>query len=131
MSLPLLTAADLRRIGTQSQAADGGVRCPACGGLDCPGWEALPGGFDADVLEAVGTLRDPDLYEPTYEEHHPGGTRTWDAAAPIAPRSHPYNRSEVWRCRSCQRAFLRWTEVGGYYREDRIRALDPALVVDA
>ena len=128
MSPPLLSADDLRRLGAERRA---GGRCPACGGLHCPGWEALPGGFDVGVLRQVGTLRDPDVDEPTVEEHHPGGTDLWSARAPIAPRFHPYNKSDVWTCATCGRAFLRWTEYGGYYREDRIRELDPALVVDA
>jgi hypothetical protein len=128
MNAPLLTAADLRRIGAERRAAG---RCPACGGLHCPGWEALPGGFDAGVLRQVGTLRDPDVDEPTVEELHPAGTDVWSAQAPIAPRFHPYNKSDVWQCANCSRAFLRWTEYGGYYREDRIRELDPALVVEA
>jgi hypothetical protein len=31
---------------------------------------------------------------------------------------------------ACGRAFLRYTEYGGYYVEPRIRALDPALIVE-
>jgi hypothetical protein len=127
MSAVLLTAADLRRIGAERHDQE---RCPVCGGLQCAGWEAIPGGFDAGGLRQVGTLRDPDVYEPTVEEFHPAGTRTWDATAPIAPAFHPYNKSDVLQCTHCARAFLRWTEYGGYYREDRIRELAPALVVD-
>jgi hypothetical protein len=129
MSAGLLTSQDLRRIA--GERTDSGERCPACGGLHCPGWEAIPGGFDAGVLRQVGTLRDPDVYEPTVEEYHPAGTRTWDANAPIAPAFHPYNKSDVLQCTHCRRAFLRWTEYGGYYREDRIREIDPALVLEA
>ncbi|HZY18739.1 MAG TPA: hypothetical protein VFE82_09665 [Ramlibacter sp.] len=128
MSTPLLGADDLRRLGAERAA---GGRCPCCGGLVCPGWETLPGGFDSGVLRLVGTLRDPQVDEPTLAEHHPGGTRTWSADAPIAPAFHPYNRSDVLQCMACRRAFLRWTEYGGYYREDRIREIDPRLVADA
>jgi hypothetical protein len=128
MSTPRLSTDDLRRIGAERT---GPQPCPACGGLRCPGWEALPGGFDAGVLEQVGTLRDPDVYEPTVEEFHPAGTSTWSPDAPIAPAFHPYNKSEVWRCKTCHRAFLRYTEYGGYYHEQRIRELQPQLVVDA
>lgn len=127
-ALPLLNADDLRRIGAEQRTQE---RCPQCGGLQCVGWEALPGGFDAGGLQAVGTLRDPDIYEPTVEEFHPAGTNAWSPEAPIAPAFHPYNKSEAWQCTACRRAFLRYTEYGGYYREDRIRALDPQLVVDA
>jgi hypothetical protein len=37
----------------------------------------------------------------------------------------------VWRCRSCHRAYLRYTEFGGYYQDERVRELDAALVVEA
>jgi hypothetical protein len=126
---PLLTADDLRGIASERRAQDG--RCPSCGGLSCKAWEALPGGFDARVLEKIGTLRDPAIEDPTLDEHHPDGTHAWSPQAPIAPRFHPYNRSDVWRCPTCHRAFLRYTEYGGYYNEPRIREVTPSLVVDA
>lgn len=128
MNEPPLTADDLRRIGAERCA---GAPCPRCGGLRCPGWEALPGGFDATALQRVGSLRDPSAESPTVEEYHPAGTHGWSPQAPIAPRFHPYNVSEVWQCGACRRAFLRYTEYGGYYTEARIRELDPALVADA
>ena len=89
----------------------------------------MPGGFDASGLQRIGTLRDPDVYEPTVEEYHPGGTHIWSPDAPIAPAFHPANKSDVWRCATCARVFLRYTEYGGYYHEDRIREVAPALVV--
>jgi len=127
MSLPLLAADDLRRLGAQRRA---GERCAQCGGLHCPGWETLPGGFDAGGLRPVGTLRDPQVAEPTVEEYHPGGTSAWSPDAPIAPAFHPFNKSDAWRCTTCARLFLRYTEYGGYYHEERIREVDPALVVN-
>ena len=51
-------------------------------------------------------------------------------AAPIAPAFHPYNRSDAVACVHCGRAFLRYTEAGGYFSDVRLRELDPALVVD-
>jgi hypothetical protein len=104
--------------------------CPACDALACPGWEALPGGFARDALERVGTLRDPAREDPTVAEYHPAGTHAWSPDAPIAPAWFPYNRCDAWRCRTCARAFLRYTEYGGYYTEDRIRELDAALIAD-
>jgi hypothetical protein len=124
--LPLLRARDLRRLAAERHGSD---RCPACGGLQCKGWEALPGGFDAAVLERVGTLRDPQVEDPTVEEYHPAGTDTWSPEAPIAPAFHPFNKSDAWRCTSCHRLFVRYTEYGGYYQEERIREVGPALVV--
>ena len=107
------------------------VDCVACEALVCPGWEAMPGSFARDALERVGTLRDPAVDDPTVAEWHPAGTHAWSAEAPIAPAWFPYNRCDAWRCRTCARAFLRYTEFGGYYNEDRIRELDAGLVVDA
>lgn len=99
--------------------------------LVCPGWESMPGFFDRANLHAVGTLRRPGDEEPTLREHHPAGTNAWSADAPIAPAFFPYNRCDVWQCVVCARAFLRYTEYGGYCEDERVRGLDPALVVDA
>lgn len=127
--VPFLGADDLRRIA--SDRREPAVKCPTCGGLSCKAWEAIPGGFDARVLERIGTLRDPAVDDPTLEEYHPDGTHSWSPEAPIAPRFHPYNKCEAWRCPQCLRAFVRYTEYGGYYNEARIREVASALVVDA
>jgi hypothetical protein len=122
-----LTTSDLvltARIGASA------APCESCRSLVCPGWEALPGSFDRGRLECVGSLRDPDVDSPTVAEFHPGGTHAWSADAPIAPAWFPYNRCDVWRCKSCARAFLRYTEFGGYYTEERIRELDANLIRD-
>lgn len=78
----------------------------------------------------MGTLRKDGDHDPQLAEYHPHGTHSWSDAAPIAPAFAPYNRCEVWRCRQCRRLFLRYTEYGGYYREDRIREVNPALILD-
>ena len=129
MTLPLLEAQALRNLASRQRANEG--RCPGCGGLQCLGWETVPGGFDASRLQAVGTLRDTDVDEPTVEEHHPNGTNAWSPDAPIAPAFHPYNKCEAWQCADCGRAFLRYTEYGGYYNEARIRELRAELVDEA
>jgi hypothetical protein len=123
----LLTAADLIAL---AHARMGDRACAACAALDCAGWEGLPGSVDRGVLEQVGTLRDAAVDDPTVAEYHPAGTHIWSPDAPIAPAWFPYNRCGAWRCRRCARAFLRYTEHGGYYTEDRIRELDARLVVD-
>lgn len=123
---PRLSTAQLLAL---AQGAPSGP-CEACAALVCPGWESLPGGFDGGVLVQVGSLV-TDNEEPTLREHHPQGTHGWSADAPIAPRWFPYNRCGVWQCRRCARAFLRYTEYGGYYTDERIRAVDPALITDA
>jgi hypothetical protein len=76
-------------------------------------------------------LRNGNDEEPPVQEHHPGGTNSWSVDAPIAPAFFPYNRCDIWQCVACGRAFLRYTEFGGYYEDERIRALNLALVDDA
>lgn len=95
------------------------------------GWTTLPLSLQDAQLNEVATLAPPDEMEPTYAEHHPAGTHYASDDAPIALRHFPYNRCTVNRCRTCGRLFLRYQEGGGYFIDQRIRALDPALVVDA
>jgi hypothetical protein len=125
--LPVLDAGELRRLAASRPAAP----CPACAAIRAPGWEAVPASLDRDRLRRVATLRQPGLEDPTLAEHHPGGTHGWSVDAPIAPAFFPYNRCDVWQCVQCGRPFLRYTEYGGYYVEERIREIDPDLVVDA
>jgi len=122
---PQLSPQQLKDI---AQASRGRRGCEACTSLICPGWESLPAGFDERSLRLLGTLRDgPD--EPGWNEYHPHGTRTDSPQAPVAPGYHPYNRCDVHACVGCQRAFLRYTEFGGYYVDHRIRELNPDLIV--
>jgi hypothetical protein len=129
-SPPRLKADDLRRLAGRARTAS---VCKQCAELVCPGWETLPGAFDRARLVQVGTLQveGDDGQEPTVREHHPHGTHGWSVDAPVAPAWYPGNRCTVWQCSGCTRAFLRYTEYGGYYQDERIRALlDPALVDD-
>jgi hypothetical protein len=97
----------------------------------CAGWESMTEDrWPAEQMAPVGTLRDPEAYEPTFEEHHPGGTRYDSPDAPVAVRFFPYNRCDVWRCSVCQRHLMRYTEFGGYYVDHRVRALQPDQIVD-
>lgn len=125
--LPVLGAAALRELAMR-QAGPG---CAACAAIKAPGWEALPGSFDAGALREVATLRQPGVDDPTLEEYHPAGTRSWSPEAPVAPAFFPYNRCGVWQCASCGRPFLRYTEYGGYYVEERIRELHADRIADA
>ncbi|MGI9218643.1 MAG: hypothetical protein ACR2JA_16805 [Hydrogenophaga sp.] len=125
--LPRLQANDLRALAAAAQPG----RCGVCAPLVCAGWDSLPATFDASALQRVGTLRRDDLDQPTLLEHHPRGTHAWSADAPIAPAFFPYNRCDVWVCKACARPYLRYTEYGGYYEDQRIRALDAALLDDA
>jgi len=96
----------------------------------CVGWESLTEErWPAAHMQAVATLRDSDLAEPTFEEQHPDGTRYESADAPVAIQFFPYNRCDIWHCSHCQRHLLRYTEFGGYYVDHRVRALSPNLTL--
>jgi len=107
---------------------DSRTGCQRCAALECKGWESLPGDFDRSSLQRVGTLRDADSDEPTFAEYHPAGTHGWSHNAPIALGWFPYNRCELWQCAGCGRPFLRYTEFGGYYADERIRELQAGLI---
>ena len=119
-------ASELRALQAQAASA---TPC-TCGLGACAGWTPLTEErWPAAQLEAVGTLRDPEVYEPTFEERHPGGTRYDSPEAPVAAQYFPYNRSEVWRCKGCTRVLMRYTEFGGYYVDHRVRELGPGLEI--
>ena len=80
-------------------------------------------------MQALGTLRDPAVYEPTAEEFHPQGTRYASPDAPVAVNFFPYNVSDVYACKTCSKVVLRYTEFGGYYVDHRVRELDAGLVI--
>jgi hypothetical protein len=106
--------------------------CNSCKTLPSAGWEALPSSMDRTSLELMGTTfppTAPDRSGATLDEYHPHGTRYWSANAPIALDWFPYNRCSVWRCRRCASVYLRYAETGGYFEEERIRRVDPDLIV--
>ena len=95
----------------------------------CAGWESVNDTeWPAKHMQQVATLRDPDVYEPTFEEHHPNGTRYDSADAPVALKFFPYNRCDVFACSQCQQHVLRYTEFGGYYVDHRARRLNADTV---
>lgn len=96
----------------------------------CAGWESFTEErWPKAQMRQLGTLRKPEVYEPTQEEHHPEGTRYASPDAPIAVDFSPCNVSDVYACNICKRVVLRYTEFGGYYVDHRVRELNPALVV--
>jgi hypothetical protein len=99
----------------------------ACEHLRCAGWESVIATVGEPLLRRLGTLRPPGDEEPTVEEAP--GSRYWASDAPISLAHFPYNRCEVWACMACGRAFLQYTEFGGYYVDHRIRGVEPGLVV--
>lgn len=112
----------LRSSGTSRQCA--------CAVFSCAGWERVPISFPESQLRRLGTLIDDACAEPTFLEFHPSGSNYWSENAPIALNYFPYNRCSVTQCEVCGRAYLRYTESGGYYVEHRLRALNPALISD-
>ncbi len=103
-------------------------KCSNCAGLNASCWETMPQTFNQDELAMVGTLKSGD--EESWDEYHPKGTQIWSADAPIAPQFHPYNKCDVYECKSCGTQYLRYTEYGGYYVDERIRELNPELIED-
>jgi hypothetical protein len=114
------------------QWSDNSAQTCDCGLGVCAGWESLPESrWPAAQMQAVATLRSPDVYEPTFEEHHPQGTRYDSPDAPVASAFFPYNRCDIHQCSRCQRHLLRYTEYGGYYVDHRVRCLGGAPVAEA
>lgn len=125
---PYLDFPTLSALAARSDAVAQDCACDKALGA---AWESLPVSFPEEQLREVGTLRAPDCDEPSFEEHHPDGTRFWSPQAPISPRHYPYNRCEVWACAACGRHFLRYIEGGGYFFDRRIRRLKASLLTDA
>ena len=94
------------------------------------GWESFTEDrWPTAQMQALGTLRDPEIYEPTAEEFHLQGTRYASPDAPVAVNFFPYNLCDVFACGQCDKVLLRYTEFGGYYVDHRVRELDGRLVV--
>lgn len=124
---PVMTFAQLTALARHSENV--AMQC-AYAAVSFAGWERVPVSFPAQLMRHVGTLVEDPYSEATYEEFLPSGTNYWSENAPIALRHFPYNRCVVDQCASCGRAYLRYTETGGYYVEPRIRALVLGLIVD-
>jgi len=117
--------ADLRTLAQNPSQA-----C-TCALKNCAGWTPITETqWPQAQLPAVADLRDPDVAEPTFEEHHPHGTRYGDAQAPVSLAHFPANRCVLHACRVCGQHVLRYTEFGGYYVDHRARRLDPEVVTD-
>jgi len=107
----------------------------ACSLKICKGWESVSDDrWPSKQLKLEGTLR-RELAEGeselSFEEYHPNGTRYDSPEAPIALHYFPYNRANVYACKQCGCAVLKYTEYGGYYIDQRVRLVDASLVVDA
>lgn len=106
--------------------------CAQCQPYASPGWESFPSTISDAALRPVGALWLAGEDEPTLEEPaRAPGVDVWSALAPVDLALHPYNRCQVWACRQCGKPFLRYTEYGGYYEDQRIRELQPERLVGA
>ncbi|GAD23990.1 hypothetical protein [Acidovorax sp. MR-S7] len=121
-----LTAAELR---THAAEAAAQPHCADCAALLQPGWESISGAMQTSHLQCIGALGSAADWE-QLDEYHPHGTSLWSPDAPIALGWHPYTRCTLWRCPRCAGAFLRYTEYGGYYEDERIRPLQAGLIVE-
>jgi hypothetical protein len=102
----------------------------SCAVGPCLAWESLgEDRWPAAQMDKRGTLRDAEIYEPTFEEFHPQGTRYDSVDAPVALKFFPYNRCDVFSCQRCCRSLMRYTEFGGYYVDHRVRELRAELLV--
>ncbi len=118
----------LKELALGSGAVTRECRCAAS---PFPGWERVATSFPEAQMRWIGTLNADPGGEPTYQEWNPPGRNYWSEDAPVAVHYFPYNRCNVEQCGECERVYLRYTEGGGYYVEQRIRALnDPLLITD-
>ncbi|SDI60188.1 hypothetical protein [Pseudomonas abietaniphila] len=122
-----LTYAQLLHIAHRSSAVTHPCACLA---KPFAGWEGLPVSIKESQLRETGSLIAAEEEDLTLDEYHPDGTSYWSEKAPIAPQFFPYNRCKVCECVDCSRVYLRYAEAGAYHIEQRIRSLDPALMVD-
>lgn len=107
------------------------ICCAQCQPYSSPGWESFPSTISDAALCPVGSLWLAGEDEPTLEEPiRAPGVDGWSALAPINLALHPYNRCQVWVCRQCKKPFLRYTEYGGYYEDQRIRELQSERLVE-
>ncbi len=129
MTVARLGAAELRQLAETSERVSPSATC-ACRLHVATSWESITEErWPAALMESLGTLRDPSVDEPTFEEFHPQGTRYDSADAPIAVQFFPFNRCDVYRCRRCSLLVLRYTEYGGYYVDHRVRRIASAACV--
>lgn len=126
--LPYPNPASLRALAQHSAAID--TDCP-CQRADTSAWGSMSLSFPESGLRDIANLRENPFDEPGFTEYHPHGTRYESPLAPIAVKYFPYNRCTVAACNNCGRYYLRYTEAGGYFVEQRIRALNrPELIVE-
>jgi hypothetical protein len=131
MNLPADPPTSFTALKALANASARVTRACACAIDSYREWTRMPAGFPEQQMRTLGTLLGDPYVDATFAEYHPAGTHYWSPDAPIAPRYFPTNRCTVLQCGVCARCCLSYVEAGGYYVEKRVRALDPALLVDA
>ncbi|NBS48278.1 MAG: hypothetical protein EBS99_14885 [Betaproteobacteria bacterium] len=128
----LATPAQLLETLAQSHCVPRTASPCHCALATCEGWSSITEArWPAAQMQPLGTLRNTEVAEPTYEEWHPARTRYDSPDAPVAVGWFPYNRCDLHRCRDCGVAVMRYTEFGGYYVDHRARRIDAGLVDDS
>jgi hypothetical protein len=122
---------DHRELVALAQRANDTTLSCSCIKKSLIGWESPLVAWPTNPLREIGSLIYAEDEELTLQEYHPDGTHYWSLDAPIAPFFFPYNRCKICECPRCGRCFLLYTESGAYHVEQRIRYLDPSLIVDA
>lgn len=122
--IPNLSAAELHQLSCESTEKP----CEFCDTFQCDSWETLPTNFVASEYPVIGHCRFEGS-ENIWEEYHPNKTTMWSRQAPVALQYYPYNRSDVAQCNHCKRVYLRYTEFGGYYVDQRIRLVNLYLIL--
>ena len=125
-ALPLITHSDELLALTEPHPK--ACAC-SCSLKTATGWSSVSETDWPKHLNAVACLQDPQVFEPSFEEYHPNGTRYDAPLAPIALGFFPTHRCTVYACTQCHQYALRYTEFGGYYVDPRARLLNPQLVV--
>ncbi len=126
MLVNLLKNEDLKNL---PQPAD--LKPCSCALGACPAWESMTEDrWPVADMQPLGTLRDPDVYEPTFEKHHPDRTRYDSPDASVSAQHFPFNRCDVYRCMPCQRVLMRYTEFGGkcdsYFTVIHLNSIKPS-----
>jgi hypothetical protein len=85
---------------------------------------------DLENYTLVGSLRDPRIKTLDYIACDTKEGNFWNPASPIATNFYPYHICNVYRCNTCGKLFLVYTEHAGHGPDLRIRAVKPELILE-
>lgn len=81
-------------------------------------------------LKLIGSLKDPKLKMLHYVEFSNSENECWTENYKIATNFYPYNSSNVYQCKDCNRLFIIYTENGGHFPQERIREVKKELIIE-